>query len=677
MKKLYYGAAYYDEYMPYDRLKEDISMMLAAGINVVRIAESTWSTLEPRPGVFDFTHIDRVMDAMHQAGIDVIIGTPTYAIPSWLEKMHPEVIADTQTGRRPYGARQIMDITSPAYLFYAERVIRRLLAHVAGHPAVIGYQVDNETKHYGTAGNNVQRMFGRYLRDKFETTDNLNRAFGFDYWSNRVDAWEDLPDVRGTVNGSYSAEFEKFQRSLVTDFLAGQAGLVREYKRPEQFVTHNFDFNWVGYSSGVQPDVDHFQAAKCLDVAGCDIYHPTQDKLTGIEIAMHGDMIRSLKNAPYLVLETEAQGFASWTPYPGQLRLQAVSHLASGAEMVEYWHWHSIHNSAETYWKGLLSHDFKPSAMYQEAKTIGRDFQKLSPILTGLHKENKAAVLISNISLTAIKKFPISGGMFSPAEVDYNAIVRWMYEALFRLNVNVDFIYADSVCSSSDLSQYSLICVPALYAASEKLLEMLLEYEGAGGVLVASFKTAFANENCKVFSDEAPHILSKAFGLSYSQFTVPENVTVDGIGGGSPAKAWMEMVIPEPGTEVLGRYIHPYWDQYACITCAQYGSGHGYYVASFVTPDTMDKILKKALCSAGIDSSLSELPVKVRTSLDSSGSQIRFYLNYSSGERKIRVPASQNLLTDEEYCDNAEVQLPDWGYLIIKVNESRFNAENY
>ena len=195
-------------------------------------------------------------------------------------------------------------------------------------------------------------MFGRYLRDKFETTDNLNRAFGFDYWSNRVDAWEDLPDVRGTVNGSYSAEFEKFQRSLVTDFLAWQAGLVREYKRPE----HNFDFNWVGYSSGVQPDVDHFQAAKCLDVAGCDIYHPTQDKLTGIEIAMHGDMIRSLKNAPYLVLETEAQGFASWTPYPGQLRLQAVSHLASGAEMVEYWHWHSIHNSGKGCFLMISSH---------------------------------------------------------------------------------------------------------------------------------------------------------------------------------------------------------------------------------------------------------------------------------------------------------------------------------
>lgn len=667
MKKLYYGAAYYDEYMPYDRLAKDIEMMLAAGINVVRIAESTWSTLEPRPGMFDFSHIDRVLEAMYKSKIDVIIGTPTYAIPSWLEKMHPEVIADTKTGRRPYGARQIMDITSPAYLFYAERVIRQLLSHVANHPAVIGYQIDNETKYYGTAGNNVQRMFARYLRDKFKTTDELNRAFGFDYWSNRVDAWEDLPDVRGTINGSYAAEFEKFQRTLVTDFLAWQAAIVREYKQPEQFITHNFDYNWVGYSNGVQPDVDHDRAAMCLDIAGCDIYHPTQDKLTGIEIAMHGDMARSLKNAPYLVLETEAQGFASWTPYPGQLRLQAVSHLASGAEMVEYWHWHSIHNSAETYWKGLLSHDFKPSAVYQEAKTVGQEFQTLSPVLTGLHKENKVAILISNIALTSIKKFPISGGIFSPGSLDYNAVVRWMYESLFRLNIDVDFIYADSVDNTSNLSQYRLICVPALYAASESLLQKLLAYEEEGGVLVASFKTAFANENCKVFHDEAPHILSKAFGINYSQFTVPENVTIDGIGQGSPIDSWMEMVIPENNTEVLSRYEHPYWKDYAAITRAQYGQGHGYYIASHVTPPTLDAVLIRALQSAETDTSLKHIPVTVRTSFDSEGNQIRFYLNYSMDKQDIPIPPSVNLLTGKEYTQETKVVLPDWGYIILKM----------
>ena len=84
MKELLYGAAYYDEYMPYERLAKDVSMMQKAGINTVRIAESTWSTCEPQEGVFDFSHVIRVMDAMEKAGINVIIGTPTYAVPTWM-----------------------------------------------------------------------------------------------------------------------------------------------------------------------------------------------------------------------------------------------------------------------------------------------------------------------------------------------------------------------------------------------------------------------------------------------------------------------------------------------------------------------------------------------------------------------------------------------------------------
>ena len=630
MKKLYYGVAYYDEYMPCERLDKDIEMMKEAGINLVRIAESTWSTLEPRPGVFDYSHIDRVLDKMHEAGIDVIVGTPTYAIPSWLYKMHPEIMADTKTGRRPYGARQIMDITSPAYLFYGERVIRKLISHVANHPAVVGFQIDNETKYYGTAGENVQRMFVRYLRDKFGTTDALNAAFGFDYWSNRVDAWEDVPDVRGTINGSFAAEFEKFQRSLVTQFLAWQAAIVREYAREDQFITHNLDFDFSrGCSSGVQPDVDHDQVAKCLDIAGCDIYHPTQMHLTGIEIAQFGDQIRSLKQAPYLVLETEAQGFPAWTPFPGQLRLQAMSHLASGAEMVEYWHWHSIHNAGETYWKGLLSHDFKPSAVYQEAKTVGAEFQKLSPVLTGLHKENKAAVLISNIALTSLKYFniPMGMGFGRPGLLSYNDVVRWMYEALFKLNIGVDFIYADSLPEGADLSRYQLIAVPALYAAGEGLLKTLLKYEEQGGVLVGSFKTAFADENIKVYHDEAPHILSKAFGVSYSQFTNPEGVTLAGFADGAEADTFMELLIPEAETEVLARYQHPYWKEYAAVTCAHFGKGSGYYIGCHAGESVMVRLMEKALESAGIGTEFADAGVTVRESRNDKGEQILFFLN--------------------------------------------------
>ena len=164
MKNLLFGVAYYDEYMPYDRLDQDVEMMKKAGINTVRIAESTWSTCEPQEGVFDFSHVVRVMDAMENAGINVIIGTPTYAVPTWLVKAHPDVLATTKKGRGIYGARQIMDITNPVYLFYAERVIRELMKVTAHRKCVIGFQIDNETKYYGTAGENVQLQFVKYLR---------------------------------------------------------------------------------------------------------------------------------------------------------------------------------------------------------------------------------------------------------------------------------------------------------------------------------------------------------------------------------------------------------------------------------------------------------------------------------------------------------------------------------
>ena len=121
MKEILFGAAYYDEYMPCERLREDIQMMKKAGINTVRIAESTWSTCEPQEGVFDFLHVEKVMDAMEEAGIHVIIGTPTYAIPTWMVKSHPDVLAETVNGRGIYGSRQIMDITHPVFRFYAER----------------------------------------------------------------------------------------------------------------------------------------------------------------------------------------------------------------------------------------------------------------------------------------------------------------------------------------------------------------------------------------------------------------------------------------------------------------------------------------------------------------------------------------------------------------------------
>ena len=673
MKELLFGAAYYDEYMPYDRLQQDVAMMKKAGINTVRIAESTWSTCEPQEGVFDFSHVERVMDAMEEAGINVIIGTPTYAIPTWMVKSHPDVMAETVNGRGIYGARQIMDITHPVYRFYAERVIRKLMECTAHRKCVIGFQVDNETKYYGTAGKNVQEKFVKYLRRKFNNDlDAMNHEFGLDYWSNRINAWEDFPDVRGTINGSLGAEFEKFQRTLVDEFLSWQADIVNEYRREDQFITHNFDFEWRGYSYGVQPDVNHYHAAKALTIAGTDIYHPTQDDLTGAEIAFGGDMTRSLKRDNYLVLETEAQGYPGWTPYKGQLRLQAYSHLASGANSVMYWHWHSIHNSFETYWRGLLSHDMQENAPYREACIIGNEFFRLGSHLVNLKKKNDVAILVSNEALTALKWFGIEATAAGDNGIGYNDVVRWLYDALFKMNIECDFVWPES----DNLDQYKAIFVPALYAAPDELLEKLKQYTANGGTLVATFKTAFANENVKVSHEMQPHILSNCFGISYQQFTFPKNTglsgsIINGIAKGADeeaeAKVFMELLMPQEA-EVLASYDHYNWKEYAAITKNHYGKGTAIYIGCMTDDNTLKAVLTEALNSAEVEIPEYSWPVIIRKGTNDLGKCVRYILNYSAEEQNVVYHGADGteLFSEESVQDGDTVTVLPWNVKIIE-----------
>ena len=673
MKKLLYGAAYYDEYMPYDRLQQDVAMMKKARINTVRIAESTWSTCEPQEGVFDFSHVERVMDAMEEAGINVIIGTPTYAIPTWMVKSHPDVMAETVKGRGIYGARQIMDITHPVYRFYAERVIRKLMECTAHRKCVIGFQVDNETKYYGTAGKNVQEKFVKYLRKKFNNDlDAMNYEFGLDYWSNRINAWEDFPDVRGTINGSLGAEFEKFQRTLVDEFLSWQADIVNEYRREDQFITHNFDFEWRGYSYGVQPDVNHYHAAKALTIAGTDIYHPTQDDLTGAEIAFGGDMTRSLKRDNYLVLETEAQGYPGWTPYKGQLRLQAYSHLANGANSVMYWHWHSIHNSFETYWRGLLSHDMQENAPYREACIIGNEFFRLGSHLVNLKKKNDVAILVSNEALTALKWFGIEATAAGDNGIGYNDVVRWLYDALFKMNIECDFVWPES----DNLDQYKAIFVPALYAAPDELLEKLKQYTANGGTLVATFKTAFANENVKVSHEMQPHILSNCFGISYQQFTFPKNTGLSGsiINGTAKdsdekaeAKVFMELLMPQEA-EVLASYDHYNWKEYAAITKNHYGKGTAIYIGCMTDDNTLKAVLTEALNSAEVEIPEYSWPVIVRKGINDLNKCVRYILNYSAEEQNVIYHGANGteLFSEESVQDGDTVTVLPWNLKIVE-----------
>lgn len=672
MRDLLFGVAYYLEYMPYDRLEEDIRMMKAAGMNVIRIAESTWSTLEPEEGVYDFSYIDRVLEIAEREKLWVIIGTPTYAVPAWMIKKYPEIMVFDGEKRAKYGHRQLMDIMHPEFRRYAENIIRRLMEHVVNHPRVIGVQIDNETKHYGTSSELVQQLFVEYLKDKFQTTDRLNAAFGLAYWSNSIHDWSDFPDTAGCINGGLAGEFSAFQRSLAAEYLKWQSDIVREYITDDQFITHNFDFEWKkfgadiaqdGYSYGVQPDIVHAEAAKAVTIAGTDIYHPTQDNLTGAEIAFGGDEIRCLKQAPYLVLECQAQAFKYWTPYPGQLRQHAYSHLASGAASVLYWNWHSIHSGYETYWKGVLSHDLAVNPTYEEAAVIGHEFMQHGKESLCIHKKNTVALVTDNRSLSAFQWFPID------KDLSYNDVVRWMYDALYEMNVECDVVDVNIL----EPSEYKVIITPALYCISEEHLGKIKQFVADGGVLISSFKSFVADEQVAVYHDAQPHHMTEVFGVTYNQFTEPGTTLVSE----KPVTYFMEL-LNTTTADVLEKYEHRYWGKYAAITHNVYGQGHSYYVGCFVDKEILKRIYEQALQQADILVPETKFPVIVRSGINEKGEVLHYVFNYSQEETEIvcPYPLVRDVLGGDVYRKGDRVYLKDWDVKILREESAENAAEN-
>jgi beta-galactosidase len=292
--------------------------------------------------------MQRILNRLHQAGIKAILGTPTYSIPTWLYKQHPEIVL-TRNGTAPplgdlyqatyppsltpgaYGPRQNYDFLNPYFRQHAESVIREIISRFKGHPAVIGYQIDNETGPTGASSPYMETEFLRRLKEKFKTPEAINKAWGLVYWGQLVDKWEDLPPPDGILNPGYKLEWENFQHDVVTEFLAWQAKIVNEYKRPDQFITQDF-------SGGVHTDIDQWAIARSLDIVAENPYFETQARLSGRGIWLTDDLGRSLKHSNFLVTETNAQSIGwdsrtQYPPFPGQLRLVAYAHLAAGANM--------------------------------------------------------------------------------------------------------------------------------------------------------------------------------------------------------------------------------------------------------------------------------------------------------------------------------------------------------
>jgi beta-galactosidase len=663
MDTVLYGAAYYPEYMPYERTDQDIALMKKAGISVVRVGESTWGLWEPEDGKFEYEWMDKVIAKLYAAGIRVILGTPTYSIPAWMYKKHPEMVVTRLGGQYLYyGLRQNTDLMNAQYRFYCERVIRKILEHYKDNPAVIGYQIDNETTSADAANPDVQAGFVTYLKAKFKTVDELNKVWGLNYWGQRLNNWQEVPPRDGILNPGWKLEWERYSQWETTDFLSWQAKLVNEYKRPDQFITHDF-------AAPPRVQVNELDVSKSLDIVAANPYHGTQGEFDGEWSSFVGDYSRSLKKTNYLVTETNAEAIGwdskgQFPPYDGQLRLDAYTHVSAGANMVEYWHWHSLHYGQETYWKGVLGHDLQPGRTYDEVMRTAQELRRIGPEIVDLQRKNDVAILYSRDSYYGIEFMKFSD------KVNYKTILNQMYGVLYRSNIGADFVFPES----TNLSDYKVIVVPPLYIASDALLNRLAEYVKNGGRLVLAFKSGFCNEYSTVRWEMMPGPLQEAAGFHYQEFSSlkqPLALKGDPLHAGADNKVsdWAEMIVPDTAKGVAF-YDHPFFAKYPAITRNEYGKGILIYEGTVLSDKLQETVVLDVLKDAGLLGEDQSVPatVRVKHGKNRNGKILHFYLNYSSAPQTVNYTygAGTDLLSQSTVGHTQQLTLMPWDAAIVE-----------
>ncbi|MFC0542776.1 beta-galactosidase [Kutzneria chonburiensis] len=654
--RVLFGAAYYHEYQPTDRLKTDLALMVEARFSVIRVGESVWSTWEPENGRFDLEWLQPVLDGAHERGISVILGTPTYAVPPWLARQYPEIAGERATGHRiGWGARQEVDFTHAAFRFHAERVIRQILGRYAAHPAVIGFQVDNEPGLELLHNHGVFQRFVDHLRDTYGDVETLNREWGLVYWSHRLSTWADLWTPDGNAQPQYDVAWRAFQAAQVNEFIGWQADIVREFARPEQFVT-----TCISYTRRA---VEDDQLTDRLDVTAGNPYYDMQDGLelpdptpdghqqkwknTGVwSLYETADQMFSSRQEPFLVTETNAGSIGfPWDNrpgYDGQWRQAAWALVSRGARMIEYWHWHTLHFGAETYWGGVLPHSGVPGRTYAELARLGAEFETAGPLVAGLEPDADITMVYSTASKWLMEKYPpLSTADGGPDSAAYHRFFDPFYRGAFDAGRQVRIVHARQL-HDLDPARHPVLIVPALYVVDDATLDWLESYARAGGHLVIGARTAYADQEARARNEVAPARLVEAAGVHYDEFSnLTRDIPLRGKGmdlpEGAAATRWVDG-LKATDAQVLVEYDHPHFGRWPAVTTRRHGEGRVTYVGT-----VPDRKLARALASWLAPVACSGWPilpesVTVSTGTSPDGRRVHVVHNWGWSPNGVPVP---------------------------------------
>ncbi|MEC0665549.1 beta-galactosidase [Priestia flexa] len=601
---MYIGVDYYPEQWPKTRWAEDVRLMKELGINVVRIAEFGWQLMEPEEGVYDFSLYDEAIELLTSNGIKVVLGTPTATPPAWMIHSYPEILPVDENGVTiSFGARRHYTVNSGKYHQFTKKIVTKMAEKYGQHPDIIGWQVDNEYGHeksdrsYGVLD---RAAFQCWLKEKYQTLDELNQQWGTVFWSQTYTDWSQIPTPRKVYqehNPSLLLDFDRFCADAYTAYNKLQVDILRSIVRKDQFITHNFVFT--------DQAINQWDMSKDLDFVSFDnypVWGGLAEPIKPAAIAQQHDLCRSAKGGKNFWVMEELSGAQGWSrigylPRPGHIKLWTYQAISRGAEAIVYFRWRAAQFGTEEFCHGILDHDGLPKRKYEEVKEVIQELKTFGDEWINASYEAEVAAYYDIENAWAWGIQPQSDAFAYKQE-----FLRF-YRPVHSANVLTDLVTA-----ADDLARYKAVIVPIYFLTNSEFTEKLKQFVSNGGTAVLSYRAGVKEENNFVTGQTLPGALSEFTGIQIHEYeslqTSQQNMVVGTKGTikgqESTATIWCDLIEPTTA-EVLAEYKGCFHEGTAAITKNSFGKGTVYYIGTALEDAMLDGLYDDILAEAQVD----------------------------------------------------------------------------
>ena len=535
-----FGVCWYPEQWPQAQWASDIEMMVDLGLDLVRIGEFAWSTMEPQRDTFDWEWLDNAIEMVGQAEMGVVLGTPTATPPVWLMRERPDIMITDQRGQRvPYGSRRHTCTTSVSYREESARIVEAVLDRYGSNPTVAAWQVDNEPGNHDSARcwcAECEEAFSAWLENRFETVDALNDAWGTAFWSQTYPDFAAVRLPRTTMTTQHPAlrlAHRKFASDQTVDYLRAQFELIRARTGPDTPITTNL------YCEDL--NVDARGVARLGHVASMDNYpHGVETPLdTAYLLDLHAMAAGPTGRA--WVMEQQV-GPVNWTEVNpqvprGQARVWLWQSALHGYDASLFFRWRAARYGQEQYHTGLLRHDGTQERVFEEVKTTISDIRRAD-----LPKpQPQVALLHSYKDAWAIEINPHRTGL------THRKLLFEAYVAARSLGYDVAV-----VDSTDDLTGFDLVLAPAIQISTPERVAAIEDALDSGTQVILGARS-FVIDRENAWSDAAlPAGLTDRLGARVIEPT-SQNLEVTISPWDTPAGIWTD-VLEVHDADVVARY---------------------------------------------------------------------------------------------------------------------------